>query len=45
VEVIATIKGNRVSYFDEDIKAVTYHEAAVKQNNEGQLETVIIFDI
>ncbi|MDP4262239.1 MAG: archease [Bacteroidota bacterium] len=44
-EIISTIKGNRVNCFDEDIKAVTYHEAAVKQNNKRQLETVIIFDI
>jgi SHS2 domain-containing protein len=44
-ELIATIKGNKVNYFDEDVKAVTYHEAEVKKNRNNQLETVIIFDI
>jgi SHS2 domain-containing protein len=44
-ELTAIIKGNKVDYFDEDIKAVTYHEAEVKQNKNNQLETVIIFDI
>ncbi|NNJ88852.1 MAG: archease [Eudoraea sp.] len=31
--------------FDEEIKAVTYHEADVQRNNEGDWETTIIFDI
>ena len=44
-ELSATIKGNRVHYFDEDIKAVTYHEAEIKLNESGQLETNIILDI
>ncbi len=39
------VSGTRVKSFDEDIKAVTYHEAEVKRNNEGQWETTIIFDI
>lgn len=39
------IYGNQVDHFDEDIKAVTYHEAEVKKNAEGIFETVIIFDI
>lgn len=41
----ATVKGNKVNYFDEDIKAVTYHEAEIKRNESGELETTIIFDI
>lgn len=44
-ELSATIKGNKVNSFDEDIKAVTYHEAEIKLNESGQLETMIIFDI
>jgi SHS2 domain-containing protein len=44
-DLSATIKGNKVHYFDEDIKAVTYHEAEIKLNETGQLETMIIFDI
>lgn len=30
---------------DEEIKAVTYHEADVHKNNKGDWETLIIFDI
>ncbi|HET9429924.1 MAG TPA: archease [Chitinophagaceae bacterium] len=44
-EVSATIKGDRVDYFEEDIKAVTYHEAEIIENEDLQLETVVIFDI
>lgn len=31
--------------FDEEIKAVTYHEADVQKNNNRDWETLIIFDI
>lgn len=41
----AKIEGIEVDEFDEDIKAVTYHEAEVKQNPEGVYETKIVFDI
>jgi len=41
----ATIFGAPVDSFDEDIKAVTYHEAEVKKNETGNWKTVIIFDI
>lgn len=41
----ATILGEPVENFDEDIKAVTYHEADVKKNMLGNYETVIVFDI
>ena len=34
-----------VDAFDEDIKAVTYHEANIEENEEGVLQTTIIFDI
>jgi len=44
-ELEAEIFGYKVDEFNEDIKAVTYHEADVKKNEKGQLETVIIFDI
>ncbi|HXH18585.1 MAG TPA: archease [Chitinophagales bacterium] len=43
--LIATVYGTRADGFDEDIKAITYHEADVKQNNEGKWETLLIFDI
>ncbi len=41
----AEIKGTRGVSFMREIKAVTYHEAEIKQNKEGILETVIVFDI
>ena len=44
-ELIASLKGNKVNYFDEDVKAVTYHEAEVKKNQDNQFESLIIFDI
>jgi SHS2 domain-containing protein len=44
-EVDASISGYAVGYFDEDIKAVTYHEANIIVNKDQQLETMILFDI
>jgi SHS2 domain-containing protein len=41
----ATLKGKKVQYFAEDIKAVTYHEAMVKQGREGKWETIVVLDI
>jgi len=41
----AELQSASVDEFDEDIKAVTYHEADVKKNKEGKWETVLIFDI
>ena len=41
----ASIGGRPANGFEEDIKAVTYHEANVHQNAEGQWETFLIFDI
>lgn len=41
----AEILGIPIEKFDEDIKAVTYHEAGIKQNEKGEWETNIIFDI
>ncbi len=41
----AEISGIRVNGFSEEIKAVTYHEAEVKQNPSGLWETMIVFDI
>lgn len=45
MELAAKVKGTKVDEFDEDIKAVTYHEAEVKKNKNGQWETIIILDI
>jgi SHS2 domain-containing protein len=41
----ATVYGRKVSGFKEDVKAVTYHEADITENEEGCLETVVVFDI
>ena len=41
----AIISGSQLDYFDEDIKAVTYHEAEIKHNAKKELETIIVFDI
>lgn len=41
----AEIYGQKVDEFDEDIKAVTYHEAKIVKNEKGNLETIIVFDI
>ncbi|MFC1894441.1 archease [Candidatus Dependentiae bacterium] len=43
--VSATIFGKKVEIFDEDIKAVTYHEAEIKKDEKGIFSTIIIFDI
>ncbi|OGZ41609.1 MAG: hypothetical protein A3C80_00195 [Candidatus Ryanbacteria bacterium RIFCSPHIGHO2_02_FULL_45_43] len=41
----AQLTGRGVSGFDRDIKAVTYHEAEVLQNEEGKWEVTLVFDI
>lgn len=41
----AVVHGIPVIQFDEDIKAVTYHEAEIVQDNQGNLSTIIVFDI
>lgn len=41
----ARIYGRKTDKFDEDIKAVTYHEAAVRRNDKGIFETILVFDI
>lgn len=43
--VKAEVSGVKVKNFKEDIKAVTYHEAEIKKNKRGNLETMIVFDI
>jgi len=44
-ELCAELDGFKVKNFGEDIKAVTYHEAEVKQNEKGEWETILIFDV
>lgn len=44
-ELKAKLIGYTTKSFAEDIKAVTHHEAEVKQNKDGVWSTNIIFDI
>ena len=39
------ICGQPVDKFDDEVKAVTYHEAELIKNDSGNWETRIIFDI
>lgn len=41
----ATVYGCPVTSFDEDVKAVTYHEAMVSKDPDGLYACTIIFDI
>ncbi len=41
----ANLLGVKVKGFDEDIKAVSYHEAEIERNNRGNLQTNLVFDI
>jgi SHS2 domain-containing protein len=43
--VQATLVGTEVEEFDEDIKAVTYHTAELKESEEYGLEATLVFDI
>ncbi len=48
-EIEAEISGFKVDSFDEDIKAVTYHELEIKKSSPaggtGGFETIIVFDV
>jgi len=44
-EVEVILSGRRANHFNKDIKAATYHEANIQKNDEGLLETNIVFDI
>ncbi|MBT8263032.1 MAG: archease [Bacteroidia bacterium] len=43
--VEAQMLGAPIESFDEEIKAVTYHEANIKKNTKGNWETIVVFDI
>ena len=43
--VRAEVLGRTVDGFDEDIKAVTYHEAGILRNETGNWQTNVVFDI
>jgi len=44
-KIKADIFGTHTSKLDEEIKAVTYHEAQVHKNRNHQWETLVVFDI
>lgn len=44
-KISATLFGAQNTHLDEEIKAVTYHEAQVMQNTSKHWETLIVFDI
>lgn len=44
-KIRSEIYGKKVDYFNEDIKAVTYHQADIRKNDKGNYETTIVFDI
>lgn len=44
-EVSVTLWGTEMTALDEEIKAVTYHEAQVDRNASNKWETRIVFDI
>lgn len=41
----AEINGYTIERFDEDIKAVTYHDLSIKQSKSGVWEATILFDV
>ena len=43
--ISATILGTGTGRLDEEIKAVTYHEAQVSRNSSNCWETIVVFDI
>jgi SHS2 domain-containing protein len=43
--VTATVTSVAAGEFHEDVKAVTYHEADVRQSEDGSWETALVLDI
>ncbi|HKO04108.1 MAG TPA: archease [Candidatus Acidoferrales bacterium] len=41
----AALRGREVKSFGEDVKAVTYHEAQIRETAKGTLETMLVLDI
>jgi len=44
-KIKAILFGTHTNKLDEEIKAVTYHEAQVHRNRNNQWETLVVFDI
>lgn len=43
--VVARLRATPVIRFEEDVKAVTYHEADVRRNDDGSWTTTIVLDV
>ncbi len=41
----AQLEGSPVASYGKEIKAVTYHDLAIRKRPDGLLETMIIFDV
>lgn len=41
----AALRGRPVESFGEDLKAVTYHEAEIRETAKNTLETILVLDI
>jgi len=44
-EIEAELFGQKVKRFDEDIKAVTYHQLDIHQKKDGSWQATILFDV
>ncbi|NAS12267.1 archease [Poritiphilus flavus] len=44
-KLVATVYGTWFDQFEEEIKAITYHEAHIRRTEKGLWETCIIFDV
>ena len=44
-KITAKLYGGKVDHLDEDVKAVTYHEADIKKNEKGLWETTLVLDV
>lgn len=44
-ELEAEIFGQKVKFFGEEIKAVTYHDLEIIQKNDNEWEATVLFDI
>ena len=45
ISLEATVYGSKTPGIEKDVKAVSYHEAQIKQTKSDQYETTLVFDI
>lgn len=41
----AILTGTKTKQYDQDIKAVTYHQAEINKNSQGNFQIEIVFDV